>query len=71
VRRFGIGLLCAIGGYVLGALVGDFLISTFSGNTHDRSVEAAMTSAFVVGPFAAVIAFVLGVVFARRKPQAS
>ena len=30
IRRFGIGILCAIGGYVLDALVGDFLISTFS-----------------------------------------
>jgi cation transporter-like permease len=71
MRRFGVGVLCAIGGYLLGALVGYFLIAAFSGNTHDRSVEAAMTSAFVVGPFSAVIAFVLGVAFARRKPRTS
>ncbi len=71
MRRFGIGLLCAIGGYALGALAGDFLIATFSGNAHDRSVEAAMTGAFVVGPLAAVIAFVLGVVWGRRSPRTS
>lgn len=71
MRRFGIGLLCALGGYLLGALVGYFLIATFSANTHDRSVEAATTAAFAVGPFAAVIAFVLGVAFGGRKAQAS
>jgi hypothetical protein len=56
-----------VGGYLLGALVGYLLIGTFSGNTHDRSVEAAMTGAFVVGPFGAVIGFVVGVVFGGKK----
>jgi len=67
MRRFGIGLACAVGGYLLGALVGYGWIAGFSGNTHDRSVEAAMTAAFVVGPFAAVVAFVLGIVFGDKK----
>jgi hypothetical protein len=67
MRRFGIGLACAAGGYLLGALVGYFLIATSSSNTHDRSVEAAMTAAFVVGPFGAVLAFVVGVVFSGKK----
>jgi len=67
MRRFGIGLAGAVGGYLLGALVGYLLIGTFSGNTHDRSVEAAMTGAFVVGPFGAVIGFVVGVVFGGKK----
>ncbi len=71
MRRLGIGLLCAVGGYLLGLLVGYVLVSGFSGNTHDRSVEAAMTGAFVLGPLAAVIGFVVGVVFGRRKPQPS
>jgi F0F1-type ATP synthase membrane subunit c/vacuolar-type H+-ATPase subunit K len=71
MRRAGIGLLCALGGYLLGVLVGYVLVHALSGNTHDRSVEAAMTGAFVVGPFSAVIAFVLGVVFGGRKPRTS
>ena len=69
MRRLGIGLACAAGGYLLGALVGYFLIATFSSNSHDRSVEAAMTAAFVVGPFGGVIAFVIGVVFGGRKAR--
>ena len=71
MRRFGIGLLCALGGYGVGAIVGYFLVATFSGNTHDRSVEAAMTAAFVVGPCSAVIAFVLGVMFGGRRSRAA
>lgn len=67
MRRFRVGLASAAGGYLLGALVGYFLIATFSGNTHDRSVEAATTAAFVVGPFGGVVAFVVGVVFSGRK----
>jgi len=69
MRRFGIGLAYAVGGYFGGALVGYFLIATFSSNTHDRSVEAAMTAAFVAGPLGAVIAFVLGVMLAGKRPQ--
>ena len=71
MRRLGIGVLGAVGGYVVGALVGYVLVHAFSGNTHDRSVEAAMTGAFVVGPISAVIAFVLGVVFGGRKSRAA
>ncbi|HKD17681.1 MAG TPA: hypothetical protein VKG23_07405 [Thermoanaerobaculia bacterium] len=69
MRRFGVGLACAAGGYLLGAIVGYFLIATLSNNVHDRSVEAAMTAAFVVGPFGAVIAFVVGVVFGGTKSR--
>jgi hypothetical protein len=51
------------------AFAGYFLISWFSSNTHDRSVEAAMTAAFVFGPFAALIAFIVGVVRAGRRRE--
>ena len=68
MRRFAIGLLCAVAGYPLGAFVGYFLIQWFSSNTHDRSVEAAMTAAFVFGPIGAVIAFIMG--FVRAGPRA-
>ncbi len=67
MRRFGIGLLYAAAGYVAAALAGYFLISRLSSNTHDRSVEAAMTSVFAVGPPGAVAAFLLG--FLRTSPK--
>lgn len=73
MRRFWTGLLYGVGGYLVGAIAGYFLIYGLSGNAHDRSAEAAMTGAFVVGPLAAVIAFVLGAVFGGKssKPAAA
>jgi hypothetical protein len=66
MRRFGLGLLYAIGGYLVAAVVGYFLIGHFSSNVHDRSVEAAMTSAFVIGPVGAVVAFIVGFIRGGR-----
>ena len=66
MKRFALGLLCAIGGYVIAAFVGYFLIDWFSSNMHDRSVEAAMTSVLVFGPFGAVVGFVVGFVIGGR-----
>jgi len=59
MKRFALSLLCAICGYLVSAVLGYFLIGQFSSNTHDLSVEAAMTSAFVFGPLGAVLAFVV------------
>ena len=67
MSRLGIGLLCAVGGYFVAAFVGYFLISWLSSNTHDRAVEAAMTSAFVLGPLGAVAAFLAGFIRAGAK----
>jgi hypothetical protein len=61
MKRFGIGLLYAIAAYVVFALIGYFLMLQLSSNTHDRGVEAAMTSAFVFGPIAGIIAFIAGI----------
>jgi membrane associated rhomboid family serine protease len=66
MKRFAIGLGCAVGGYALGAFAGFFIIQWLSSNVHDRSVEAAMTSAFVFGPLGAVAGFVVGFVLAGR-----
>ena len=66
MKRFGIGLLCAVGAYVIAAFAGYFAIEWFSSNTHDRSVEAAMTSVFVFGPLGAVIGFIVGFVLGGR-----
>lgn len=66
MKRFGIGLLGAVGVYLIVALVGYFMIDWLSSNMHDRSVEAAMTSAFVLGPLGALIGFVAGFVLGGR-----
>ncbi len=62
MKRFGIALVYAIGGYVVAAFARYFLIGEFSSNTHDRSVEAAMTSVFAWGPLGAAVAFIIGFV---------
>jgi hypothetical protein len=69
MKRFGHGLLWGLGGYLLFAVVGYFLIGTLSSNVHDRSVEAAMTGVFVLGPLGAVLAFILGYVRGGRAAQ--
>ena len=66
IRRLGIALLYAIGGYFVGAFAGYFLIEWFSSNVHDRSLEAAMSSIFVWGPVGAVVAFIVGFIWGIR-----
>ena len=67
MKRFGIAVLFAIVGYLVAAAAGYFLIGLLSSNAHDRSVEAAMTSAFVFGPLGALVAFVVGLVRGGRN----
>jgi hypothetical protein len=62
MKRIGVALLYAIVGYMVAGCLGYFLVEQLSPNVHDRSVEAAMTSAFVWGPLGAVVAFVVGFV---------
>ena len=52
-------VVSAIGGYLVGAVVGHALIQRLSSNRHDRATEAVMTAAFVIGPLVAVIAMVI------------
>lgn len=66
MQRFGLALVYAVGGYIVAAGIGYFLIQQFSANVHDRDLEATMTSAFVAGPVGAVVAFVIGFVRNRR-----
>lgn len=70
MRRMFIGLLWAVPGYLAGAFGGGYLVSVLSSNTHDRSVEAAMTGAFVLGPLGALIAGVIGRSRATSRPEA-
>jgi hypothetical protein len=69
LRRVGISLLAAVAGYVVGAFGGGWLVSTFSSSS-DRSVEAAMTGAFVYGPAVACAAFIVTFILAGRSRPA-
>ncbi len=67
LKALGVGVL----GYAVGALAGCGLVTAFSDNRHDRSVEATMTGAFATGPLLAVVGFVAAlIVFARRRRRA-
>ena len=66
LRRILMGLLWAVPGYLVGAFGGGYLLYALSSNQHDRSVEAAMTGAFVLGPLAALVAFIAGAVRGGR-----
>ena len=66
MKRFGIGVLFALGGYAIAAFAGYFLVEWLSSNVHDRSVEAAMTSVFVLGPLGAIVGFMAGFVVGGR-----
>ncbi len=67
MKTFGLSLLAAIGGYLLGLFGGMLLIETFSSNSHDKSVEAAMTGAFVFGPLVAIVTVILTLLFRSHR----
>lgn len=66
-NRVGIGILCAVPAYFLGAFGGGLLLNLVSSNRHDRLMESSMTGAFVFGPLAAVVGFVVGALCAKRR----
>lgn len=51
-------ILFTLTGFVLGVAAGAALVSLFSANTHDKSVEIAMTAAFVGGPAGAIVGLI-------------
>ncbi|MGE0827476.1 MAG: hypothetical protein AB7G75_34755 [Candidatus Binatia bacterium] len=65
MKRFGTGLLYGIGGYLIAAFAGYFLVLQLSANNHDRAVEAAMTSIFVYGPLGGMLSFAIGLIRGR------
>ncbi len=66
MRTFGVALLAAILGYIVGLFGTMAAIELFSSNTHDKSMEAAMTGAFAGGPLIAIIS-VIAILVLRRK----
>jgi hypothetical protein len=70
VKTFLLALGIAVGGYVVGALLGMLLVSQFSGNTHDKSMEAGMTGFFFTGPVLAVLSFISALIYLHnRRPS--
>lgn len=69
MRKFATALGLTIAGYAIGAFFGAVVTSLLSTNTHDKSVEAAMTAVFVAGPVGALLSlvgFLLASLFRRR-----
>lgn len=62
-----VGCGALVGGYLLGLFGGMLLINLFSSNTHDRGMEAAMTSAFVIGPITAILAAIVTLIVMPRS----
>ncbi len=69
MKTFGLALLAAVGGYAAGFIGGMLTIEAFSTNSHDKSLEAAMTGAFVIGPLVAVIAVVVVLISRARARE--
>lgn len=66
-KRMVVGLLWGICGYVVAVEASYFLILLLSSNMHDRSLVAAMNSAFVFGPGGAVASFAVCMVRMGRR----
>jgi hypothetical protein len=70
MRTFLIALGVAVAGYVVGVLVGMLLVTQFSGNTHDKSMEAGMTGFFFTGPVLAVLSFIGALIYLHTRRSA-
>ena len=68
-KRILIGAGWATAAYIVGAFGGGWLVSVLSSNQHDRSIEAAMTGAFVLGPIAGLVGFVVGFLKQRKQQR--
>lgn len=69
MKTFGFAALAGIGGYLVGLFGGMLAIDAFSSNTHDKSVEAAMTGAFVTGPLMAVVAVIVLLIYRSHRAE--
>ena len=67
MRRFLAALLGLLLGYPVFAFLGYWAIVLLSNNQFDRSVEASMTAAFVIGPAGAVTGLVAGIILGKKK----
>jgi len=67
MKTIGLILLVGLVGYILGVILGMVAVNMFSANQHDKAIEAAMTSFFLVGPALAILSIMVFLVirFAR------
>ncbi len=70
MKIFVLSLLAASGGYLIGVGGGILLVNLLSTNTHDKSVEAAMTGALVIGPVVALLSFIVTLTYLLRRKGA-
>jgi hypothetical protein len=68
MKTFGVALLAAILGYVVGLFGTMAAIELFSSKQSDKPLEAAMTGAFVGGLLMTVISTIV-ILTLRRKPR--
>ncbi len=52
-----ISSVAGIVGYIAGVALGMLVVNYFSSNTHDKSVEATMSSFLIYGPVMALLSF--------------
>ena len=71
MRRLLKGLLFAIVAYLVVAVLAYLLVQQLSSNTHDRDLEAGMSAVFFFGPIAALIGFVVGVIWGGAPRRSS
>ena len=69
MKTFGLAVLGGIGGYLIGLFSGMLLIENLSNNHHDRSVEAAMSGAFLIGPMMAATAVIIVLLLRSRRTR--
>ena len=67
MRRLLAALLGMIIGYPVFAVAGYWAIDLLSDNHFDRSVEASMTAAFVIGPAGAILGLVAGTILGKAR----
>jgi hypothetical protein len=60
-------VLGLFGGYLAGAVLGYGAIELFSGNVHDKEIEAAMTAAFATGPLGGLLGVAAALWIGRRR----
>ena len=63
MKVIGIALLVALGGYAIGVLAGIGLVHAFSAPKPDKGMEAVMTGFFFVGPAAAILSFLVALIY--------
>jgi tetrahydromethanopterin S-methyltransferase subunit G len=63
IARFIRVLFCIFIGIILGATITGLLVSVFSDNVHDKSLEAANTAAFLGAPIGAIAGLIAGLIW--------